>query len=124
MSNISSLLFICARRTTRDSRRERKDRGRKQRQKEGREHVKTSNLLLSRCEVNEVMMLYSSCLLHLLQIRVNCSLCSGFFFFFFWGRNMSMRHKRLEKLLLGGLPCEGLHLQASFLKKILGEDGV
>ena len=48
------------------------------------EHVKTSNLLLSRCKVNEVMMLYSSCLMHLLQIRVNFSLCSGFFFFF-WG---------------------------------------
>lgn len=54
---------------------------RQKEEKEGRENVKTSNLMLSRCGVNEVMLLYSSCLLYSFQIRVTCSLCRGFF----WG---------------------------------------
>lgn len=48
---------------------------------EGQECVKTSNLLLWRHRVNEVVLLSSSCLLHLVQIVVTCSLHSLFFFF-------------------------------------------
>lgn len=89
-----------------------------ERSQEGK--MKTHKLLPSRCGVNEVMMLHSSCLLVSFQMRSTCSLCRYFC------RHMVIRQQRLSYYLAAcpvkDLTFKSLYRSRSKSKSVRRED--